>query len=653
MTSQGDFDAWLDYAPSHDYAQPINNHPPRTVSGVSYDSVLVSEAKTSVSDLAPQPKRRMGRSRRRSKLSLARVGVGVPHPAVMLERKAIASADSGSYPLDSSPVERYESKTQRSERVANALERIAKHATFFDLPTGDDSDPELTPKEAVIPLIVDAMSQHVADPKVTDRALTTLRRLTVDSLCRKRIGECGGVEAIVEVMRAHSLRVRIQTQACLALANLAYRCPANKKAFLKCNGLTVVVAALSIHNKIEHVQAWGCFALRNFTNGAIEGEQDASVAAGAVEVLVTALEQYPKSDVVQQQCIIALSNIAAASPLGMERIRSVGGVQTLIASMQNNIRSALLSETALSCAKIMVEDESNQKIFGHDGGIEAITMILDEHRGHTAIAVRGCAAIRQLAFQRENRDTLGRCGGIRAIITAMKDTTAINSETAAVLLKALSNSTYDSLANKTLAGRLGGVEAAMSLISSDTFQGDAGVVEDAFRVLRNLADGVLLNHRLLIKNRGIAIVLDAARLHGSASPGVAEHSVAIFVNLAANRALAVQVREGSEDLVEMAKRLQVAHPGNDRVYKQVADLLSILEPRDDDPEPSSVQSAGNREPTSSRSAGWREPVTEDSFGEPLRSSTSLKRTFSREGEQLTRLQRLRSLPLPLSRHNRL
>lgn len=556
------------------------------------------------------------------------------------------------YALDSSPLERYESKTQRSERVATALERIAKNATFFGLSAEENpSTSDTSPKTAVIPLIVDAIAQHVRDPKVADQGLTTLRRLTVDPVCRKTIGECGGVEAIVEVMRAHSLRVRIQTQACLALANLAYRCPENKKAFMKCNGLAVIVAALSIHNKVEHVQAWGCFAIRNFTNGAIEGEQDASVAAGAVEVLVTALEQYPKSDVVQQQCMIALTNIAAASPLGMKRIRSVGGVQAVIASMQNNIRSVQLSEIALSCAKVMVEDDTNQKVFGRDGGIEAITMVLDEHRGHTAIAVRGCAAIRQLAFQRENRDMLGRCGGIRVIITAMTDTAAANSETVAMLLKALSNSTYDSSANKILAGRLGGIEATLSLISPDAFQHDSGVVEDACRVLRNLADGILLNHRLLIKSRGIAVVLDAARAHGSTSAGVAEHCVAIFVNLAADRSVALQVQEGSGDLVAMAKRLHVAHPGNDRVYKQVADLLSILEPKDE--EPTSTRSAGWGEPTSSGSTGWREPTTQLSFEETLRSSKSMRRTLSKDGEQLTRLQRLRSLPLPLSKQNRM
>lgn len=524
-----------------------------------------------------------------------------------------------------------------ADRVANSLERIAKQTNYFDSIPADPDD--VSPKEAIIPLIVDTLKQHGKDPKVVDRALTALRRLTVDAACRARIGQCGGIHAIVDAMRCHSLRVRIQTQACLALANLAFRCQQNKDAFLECDGLPVVVAALSIHKAVEHVQAWGCFAIRNLTNGVSEIDDGAPLGLGAVEVLVNALELYPQSTVVQEQSLIALANIANGSALGMERIRSVGGIQSLIGCLQNNSRSTALSEVALSCAMVMVADETNQRIFGSDGGIEAITAILDEHRGHTGIAVKGCASFRQLAFLKENRDLLGRCGGIRTIITAMVDTAASSAETATVLLKALSNSTFDAMANKTLAGRLGAIGATLKLMEMEMFQEDSNVTEDACRVIRNLTDGVFSNHRLLIRNRGVSIVLDSARLHGPTSAGVAEHSVAIFVNLTSNRAVAGQVMEGSGDLGEIARSLRRAHPDNLNIEKQVDDLLSIIEPQEEDP-------------VSSRSTGWQDFSVQGSLERAGRSSKSLRRSVSREGEQLTRLQRLRSLPLPLGRHNR-
>lgn len=553
------------------------------------------------------------------------------------KESSVTCREAPLYTLDSSPVENYESRDMTAERVANALERIAKQTSYFDVNVVDDDD--VSPKEAIIPLIINSLQDHSRDPKVVDRGLTALRRLTVDAPCRARIGEAGGIAVIVHAMRCHSLRVRIQTQACLALANLAFRCPQNKKDFMQSNGLPVIVAALSVHKSVEHVQAWGCFAIRNLTNGIMDDEHEASVAAGAVEVLVNALEMYPKSTVVQEQSLIALTNIANASSLAMERMRAVGGLQSLIACLQNNSRSAALSEIALSCTMIMVADDTNQKIFGSDGGIEAITTILDEHRGHTGIAVKGCAAFRQLAFQKENRDLLGRCGGIRAIITAMMDTAAASAETAAVLLKALSNSTFDAMANKTLAGRLGGIEATLKLMSLEAFQGDATVIEDACRVLRNLTDGVFSNHRLLIKNRGISIVLDATRSHGRSSAGVAEHGVAIFVNLTTNRSVVAQVHEGSGDIVAVAKRLRMAHPEDVNIGKQVDDLLSILE-------------TGEEEPVSVRSSGWRDATHGTSFDPSIRQSKSLRGSLSREGDQITRLQRLRSLPLPLGRHNR-
>lgn len=519
------------------------------------------------------------------------------------------------------------------------MERIAKQKLYLD----NDEQPldgEPTAKETVIPLIINALKCHSEDPKVVDRALTALRSLTVDADCRQRIGECGGIEALVEAMQEHSLRVRIQTQACLALANLAFKCPPNKERFAECNGLAAVVAALSLHKTVEHVQAWGCFAVRNLTNGLSEKEHEIGVSVGAVEVLVNALDAWPKSSTVQEQSLIALTNIANGSPVAVARIRDVGGIQSLVRTLENNCGATVLAEIGMSLAMVLVSDESTQRTFGESGGIEAITAILDEHRGHTGISVKGCAAFRQLAFVKENRDLMGRCGGIRVIIAAMMDVAASNSETATVMLKALSNSTFDNMSNKTLAGKLGGIEATLDLMSLDLFEGETSVIEDGCRVLRNLTDGVFANHRILIRNRGIPTILDAARSHGQLSPGVAEHGVAIFVNLAANRAILGQVREGSGDLTAVALELKELHPESETINTQVSDLISILEPSEGQLTPNS---RGGKWESGPLSPAAISPELERT----LRPSKSLRRSLSREGASATRLQRLTSLPLPL------
>lgn len=153
-------------------------------------------------------------------------------------------------------------------------------------------------------------------------------------------------------------------------------------------------------------------------------------------------------------------------------------------------------------------------------------------------------------------------------------------DVASSMLKALSNMTYDSIVNKTLAGRADGVPATLALMDGP-FSGSAMVVEDTCRVLRNLADGVVANHACMMKSRAIPITMEMLNRHGPSSAGVAEHGIALFVNLAGP--IREQSRLDCADIVALAQRLSLSHLKNDRVTHQVQILTQLLRrPRDGD-----------------------------------------------------------------------
>lgn len=542
--------------------------------------------------------------------------------------------------LGLSPAEPYSSLNLRAERVANALERIGKRVDdFTSTDAGGDDDVGLVPRDALIPLMIEGMQQHRADRKVADRALNTLRRLTVSDTCRARIGECGGIDAIVGIMRCHSLLVRIQTQACLALANLAYENDFNKEEIVRAGGLQVIVAALSQHKGVEHVQSWGCLAIRNITNYAGPHKHELALATETVsDVLLSALELYPKSLMVQQNGLISLVNIGGFSSYAMDKIREHGGMHTLVYCLRNNVRSDKLSEIGLCLARLLVEDEKHQRVFGQTKGIEAITAVMDEHRGCLGIAVKGCAAFRHVAFHRENRDVLGKCGGIRTIVLALEDHHGADVESMCCFLKALSNVTFDSLANKMVAGRLGAIEGTLRVLKDERYKADEKVVGDACRALRNLVDGVTPNHRLLMKHKGISLILEGLHLHGVDSEQVAEHGIAVFVNMVSYRAFVNLVNEGTGDVLQTAKDMMDAHVRNESILKQARSLLALVGPNG-----SSGSTRLHRQ-----GSMMRDLRMQTSMDRSLRSARSHHRYYSGE-ERQTRLQRLRSLPLPLSR----
>lgn len=542
--------------------------------------------------------------------------------------------------LDFSPIEPYSSLNLRAERVANALERIGKRVDDFNGTGVDgDNDSGIATRDALIPLMIEGMQQHRADRKVADRALNTLRRLTVSDVCRARIGECGGINVIVDIMRCHSLLVRIQTQACLALANLAYENDPNKEEIIRCGGLRAIVVALSQHKSVELVQSWGCLAIRNITNYSGPKKHELALTIEAIGVLLYALESYPKSSMVQQNGLIALVNIGGASPYAVDKIREQGGVHTLVLCLQNNIRSDKLSEVGLCLARLLVEDEKNQRAFGDARGVEAITSIMDEHPRCLGIAVKGCAAFRHLAFHRQNRDMLGKCGGIRTIVSALEVHRGADADSMSYFLKALSNVTFDSLTNKMLAGRAGAIERTLRVLKDENYRDDEKVVVDSCRALRNLVDGVPQNHRLLVRQKGISLILDTLRLHGLHSEQVAEHSIAVFVNMVSYRPFINMVNEGNGEILKVVKDMMDAHVRNENVVKQAQSLLVLVGP-----------GGGSGLARLHRQGSiLRDLRMQTSTDRTLRSARSHHRYSSGE-ERQTRLQRLRSLPLPLSRY---
>lgn len=290
--------------------------------------------------------------------------------------------------------------------IVRAAEPVADHRPFVvSAPIGDVS----------IPLIVESIVQHRKDPLVVDRALSMLRRLTPRESSRAVIGASYGIEAVVDVMTLHSTRVRIQTQACLVLANLAYKNDVNKNRALHCAAFQAVVAAMSLH-RAEQVQAWGCLALRNLSNSSSRSVEDSSVYAGAVDVLVSALENYTESRVVQNQAPVALGHIGSTSAVGLARIREVGGVHAVLVACKRNLPNALMVDAGFSALRALITDAENRKLVGLSGGLHIVTEAMTIWRGHMSIVVKGCHVFRYLSFVKVNREMLGRCGAIGAVV---------------------------------------------------------------------------------------------------------------------------------------------------------------------------------------------------------------------------------------------
>src|SRR3989338_2633430 len=108
---------------------------------------------------------------------------------------------------------------------------------------------------------------------------------------RARIGECGGIEAVVAAMRSHSANLDIQSNGCSVLLNLALDIDANARIG-GCGGVEVVVAAMCAHLADSDVQYFRCGAILNLAVN--NSANKARIREyGGIEAAVAAMQSQP------------------------------------------------------------------------------------------------------------------------------------------------------------------------------------------------------------------------------------------------------------------------------------------------------------------------------------------------------------------------
>lgn len=119
-----------------------------------------------------------------------------------------------------------------------------------------------------IKAIISKASNHLDDNKVQDKACEQLRKLIKDEKENAiKVLQMGGIEIIVDAMKAHPDKSIVQGEACATLTHLAWVYPkANKNIVAAGSGcLPLVVQALKNHPNNNKVQQMGCGVFRTLS----------------------------------------------------------------------------------------------------------------------------------------------------------------------------------------------------------------------------------------------------------------------------------------------------------------------------------------------------------------------------------------------------
>lgn len=227
-----------------------------------------------------------------------------------------------------------------------------------------DSQEEIGEQNCV-KLVVSALRHHILHERVLINGCDVIRHLMFTGGNRVAVYNCGGVEALIRVLReCHEWRSVIESCLC-ALGILSFDFIESQIAIGRHGGIIAVVDCMSTHVDSSLVQEHGCRILRN-----VADSDDLNVSlldeAGAIDSCIFACFGHPVNAQIQEHSLAMLCNMTGSDihlqrMKGLDVDRLILQAQTIhskseavakqASALQSNIKAKETDQAALSSRK--------------------------------------------------------------------------------------------------------------------------------------------------------------------------------------------------------------------------------------------------------------------------------------------------------------
>ncbi|CAE8712240.1 unnamed protein product, partial [Polarella glacialis] len=160
--------------------------------------------------------------------------------------------------------------------------------------------------------------------------------------------------SLIFLLRENPRNDWVQSNACAALANLAFADLEKSSLIVQAGGVTLLMAAMQMHPNQDQVLRPAMAALANLAFESADNSA-AIILAGGAERLTEAMERRSESPLVLRNAFAALERLAIASEAGRSAIAQAGGIQSILTALKKHPMDAVLQMhgcAALECLMI-------------------------------------------------------------------------------------------------------------------------------------------------------------------------------------------------------------------------------------------------------------------------------------------------------------
>ena len=332
--------------------------------------------------------------------------------------------------------------------------------------------------------VLEAMNTHRNDGVIQQQGFAALNEFCEDATAACRVGSVGGNTAVLDALKTHRQNEIIQEKGCESLIYLC-RAPENVRILCESGAIEVAVSAINMHKGSIHVKTEGIGALMMLTILRDEQAFLRICEAGGPEIIADVLKahnhDYPE---ISERCCGVISNLfGIASDEGVKkpgdldeasrRFTEAGGAEGIVEALNAHIDLVSIQMEGLQALHWLCElDEENIGRVGKCGGITAVVGALKAHRGDAEVQSVACVTLDSICaggygarkYVKDNQGIAGGAGAVEAVVEALKSHHG-NAQVAARGCRALSSLCWNHEINRSTAlkaGALNAVEAALN-----------------------------------------------------------------------------------------------------------------------------------------------------------------------------------------------
>ena len=369
------------------------------------------------------------------------------------------------------------------------------------------------------------------DEAVRANAVWALGNMAWHPLNQERIGRY--MEEIVALCKSDFLPVRVNAICCLA--NILYFHDRNRERLAEVEDGVEMVIEMCGDEYMEDTWENALRAMVSLTYVDDVGHKLGK--EGIIKVLVKRCKC--SAGIVQKYAAMALLNLSVHDSLKI-RILEEGGVEAL-AGMQNS-ESKEAREVALSVLEALADIRSVDELADQKAAFGIQGMLQLVQTDNDLIVKLACESLAEEVWSggELKQNELVELGGADIIMKVISRKNLGD----AILNPALwtiRNLVYDNYANKTVVGKLKGVEALVTVVD-ECFKGRrVDIVESALTTLTNMVVDHEKNCRMLLKE-GLSVLIEVAEAYSAPPPEHATADMSIYLSsVKTNSALATSL----------------------------------------------------------------------------------------------------------------